>query len=345
MTDATTLETAPAELVPTPNGCALPRRLANFATFAEALDYAASGTRGLNFHDPRGRLTRPYPFSELRADALAMARRLIAQGFQPGDRLALVAETGPEFAALFCGAVYAGVWPVPLPLPTSFGGKDNYIDQLAVQLGSSDPKALFYPAEIAAMAGAAAQRHGCAGQDFTSFAALPAPEVALPTLDPDAICYLQYSSGSTRFPHGVAVTHASLMNNLAGHGEGMHLDVGADDELFTGQPNSVIGNERQGERLLGIPDVHHDFDFRPFHRPHIDAAHVKGQCAVIDMADFAFRAGHRHGLSVLQHLRPGLPRPEPFAHRVGLNCQLIHNSFPWFRCYACVSNPCPANRK
>jgi fatty-acyl-CoA synthase len=29
---------------------------------------------------------------------------------------------------------------VPLPLPTSFGGKDSYIDQLAVQLASSDPK-------------------------------------------------------------------------------------------------------------------------------------------------------------------------------------------------------------
>jgi fatty-acyl-CoA synthase len=38
----------------------------------EALDYAAQGKRGLNFHDPRGNLARPYPYSELRADALAM---------------------------------------------------------------------------------------------------------------------------------------------------------------------------------------------------------------------------------------------------------------------------------
>ena len=127
---------------PTPNQCSLPRRLADFATFGEALDYAAKGARGLNFHDPRGRLTRAYPFSELREDALAMARRLIAHGIKKGDRVALVAETGPEFAALFCGAIYAGAWPVPLPLPTSFGGKDNYIDQLAVQLASSDPALL-----------------------------------------------------------------------------------------------------------------------------------------------------------------------------------------------------------
>ena len=203
--------------------CDLPRRYADFATFGDALDYAAQGQRGLNFHDPRGHLVRPYPFAELRDDAQAMARRLLAHGLKPGDRLALIAETGPEFAAAFCGAVYAGIWPVPLPLPTSFGGKESYIDQLVVQLGSSDPVLLLYPDEIAAMGTAAATRHGCPGTSFAAFAALPAPACELPTLAPDDICYLQYSSGSTRFPHGVAVTHRSLLNNVAGHAHGMSL--------------------------------------------------------------------------------------------------------------------------
>ncbi|HEX2794397.1 MAG TPA: fatty acyl-AMP ligase [Croceicoccus sp.] len=216
--------TAGATLDPTPNADTLPRRLADFATFADAVDYAAKGVRGLNFHDPRGNLARVYPYSELREDALAMARRLIASGVQPGDRIALVAETGPDFAALFCGAVYAGAWPVPLPLPTSFGGKESYIDQLAVQLQSSDPTMLLYPAEIAAMAGAAAARQGCKGIDWESFATRAATECELPRLSPDDICYLQYSSGSTRFPHGVAVTHRALMSNLAAHSHGMCVE-------------------------------------------------------------------------------------------------------------------------
>lgn len=230
MTDsATVVATDQPELVPTPNADDLPRRLATFSTFGEALDYAATGKRGMNFHDPRGTLVRPYPFSELRTDSLAMARRLVAHGVKKGDRIALVAETGPEFAALFCGCIYAGAWPVPLPLPTSFGGKDSYIDQLAVQLQSSDPLALFYPAEIAEMAGAAAARQNelsgaCEGIVWQDFALREAPECELPEAHGDDICYLQYSSGSTRFPHGVAVTHASLLNNLAGHGEGMHLE-------------------------------------------------------------------------------------------------------------------------
>ena len=112
-------------LTPTPTADRLPRRFADFGTLGEALDYAARGVRGLNFHDPRGVLARAYPFRELREDALATARRQVARGVGPRDRIAMIAETGADFAALFFGAIYAGAWPVPLPLPTSFGGRDS----------------------------------------------------------------------------------------------------------------------------------------------------------------------------------------------------------------------------
>ncbi|HEX8224287.1 MAG TPA: fatty acyl-AMP ligase [Allosphingosinicella sp.] len=213
----------PETLLPTPTADALPRRFADFETLGDALDYAARGVRGLNFHDPRGVLVRAYPYSELRSDALAAARRLIAAGVGPEDRIAIIAETSPEFAALFFGAVYAGAWPVPLPLPTSFGGRDSYIDQLKVQLESADPTHLFYPAELGAMAGAAAEAAGVVGRSWESFAESEAPVAQLPKAAPDDIAYLQYSSGSTRFPHGVAVTHRGLLNNLAAHSHGMEV--------------------------------------------------------------------------------------------------------------------------
>jgi fatty-acyl-CoA synthase len=213
----------PETLVPTPTADNLPRRFADFETLAEALDYAALGQRGLNFHDPRGELVRAYPYRELREDALAAAYRLIAAGVRPGDRIAIVAETSPEFAALFFGTVYAGAWPVPLPLPTSFGGRDSYIDQLKTQLDSADPTHLFYPAELGAMAGAAAEAAGVTGLSWECFATREAPARELPRAAPDDIAYLQYSSGSTRFPHGVAVTHRGLLNNLAAHSHGMEV--------------------------------------------------------------------------------------------------------------------------
>src|SRR3982750_1631925 len=84
------------ELAPpggTPTLDTLPRRLADFATLGEALDYAAMGRRGLNFHDARGTLTLAYPYAQLREDALVEARRFVALGIKPADRIALVAET------------------------------------------------------------------------------------------------------------------------------------------------------------------------------------------------------------------------------------------------------------
>lgn len=214
-------------LSPTTTADDLPRRFADFATLGEALDYAASGKRGLNFHNARGTLTRAYPFAQMRSDAMDMALRLIAHGVRPLDRVALVAETGPEFAALFFGVVYAGAWPVPLPLPTSFGGRDSYVEQIRVQLASSDPKMLIYPPELADMAGEAARLGGVEGMDWAALGEAPIVPTPLPAVRPDDICYLQYSSGSTRFPHGVAVTHRALLNNLAAHAHGMQL-IGSD---------------------------------------------------------------------------------------------------------------------
>lgn len=223
-----------ADIKPTPNDCALKRRRADFATFNEAIDYAARSEKGLNFHDMRGSLERVYPYSQMRDDALVMARRLIASGIGKGDRVALIAETGPDFAALFCACTYSGAWPVPLPLPTTFGGKESYIDQLSVQLQSSDPKMLLYPGEIAEMAGAAAEKQGCEGLSWEEFAQRDAPEIDLPEADPEDICYLQYSSGSTRFPTGVAVTHRALLHNLFGHSTSMNL--GTNDRVVSWLP-------------------------------------------------------------------------------------------------------------
>ena len=212
-------------ITPTPTTDSLERRFSDFETLGEALDYAAQGVRGLNFHDMRGQLARSYPFSELRKDALDMAYRLISHGVKPEDRIALIAETGPDFAALFFGCIYVGAWPVPLPLPTSFGGKESYIDQISVQLQSCDPSLLFFPAELRETAGQAALLNKVEGLDWESFTDLIALRADLPQATPDQVCYLQYSSGSTRFPHGVAVSHKALLNNLSAHSHGMEVQT------------------------------------------------------------------------------------------------------------------------
>ena len=222
-----------------PNGATptldrLPRRVADFDTLGDALDYAATGTRGMNFHDARGTLTRAYPYATLRDDALAHARRFVTLGLSPGDRVALVAETGAEFAACFFGAVYAGLWPVPLPLPTSFGGREAYVAQLLVMLESSDPQLFLYPPELAEFSIAAAEQRKVIARDWDSLAEVEQTAAKLPTNSGESIAYLQYSSGSTRFPHGVAVTHRALLDNLHAHGVG--VEVAESDRVVSWLP-------------------------------------------------------------------------------------------------------------
>jgi len=212
-------------LKPTATSDALPQRRSNFATLGDALDYAAQGQKGFNFHDARADLVRAYPFSELAADARRHAAHFIAEGVQPGDRIALIAETGSGFAAAFFGAIYAGALPVPLPLPTSFGGREAYVDQIRVQLTSCDPLMLLSPPGLHDIVKDAATGL-CAAHDWDEWFSGEAPDVALPKAKPTDIAYLQYSSGSTRFPHGVAVTHEALLANLSAHATCTHAAEG-----------------------------------------------------------------------------------------------------------------------
>lgn len=222
------------KLTPTPTADDLPRRFADFDTVGEALDYAAQGNRGFNFYDARASLVRVYPFKELRTDALDAARRLIGFGIKPGDRVALIADTEPQFCALFFGVIYAGAWPVPLPLPTSFGGKESYIEQIGVQLASCDPAIMLYPDEIEELAAAAGEARKVPVFGWDKFAEREIPDCELPQAKSSDIAYLQYSSGSTRFPHGVAVTHKALLHNVGSHSHGMN--VNQDDRCISWLP-------------------------------------------------------------------------------------------------------------
>jgi fatty-acyl-CoA synthase len=207
----------------TPTLDELPRRLADFDTLGEALDYAARGKRGLNFFDARAKLSRVFPYAELKVEAEHNACRLIDAGISAGDRIALIAETSPEFVSLFFGAIYAGALPVPLPLPTSFGGREGYVEQIRSQLQSCDARLVLTPSGLHALVDEAAAGLRARAVDWQEFMAAPAPAAALPTARKDDIAYLQYSSGSTRFPHGVEVTHEALLANLNGHAVGVGL--------------------------------------------------------------------------------------------------------------------------
>jgi fatty-acyl-CoA synthase len=222
-------------LIPTPTAPDRTARPGDFATLSEALDYAALQPTGVNIHSSRGELIEVLPYARLRDEAVALAGRLMAAGLAPGDRVALAAESSGDFLRAFFACQYAGLAPAPTPLPAPFGGKDAYVAHIRRMLISADVRAAFAPAELAGWFAEAAE--GLTLSAAGALADLPdAGETALPTPDPGGLCYLQYSSGSTRFPIGVAVSQSALMANVRAIGGPDGLAVGAADRAISWLP-------------------------------------------------------------------------------------------------------------
>ena len=98
-----------------------PMRAADFPNLAAALDYAALGQTGSNFYNSRGQLYAALTYAELRDQALQLARRLCGLNAERGARVAIVADTHPDFLRFFFACQYAGLVPVPLPIPLNPG--------------------------------------------------------------------------------------------------------------------------------------------------------------------------------------------------------------------------------
>ena len=208
--------TATASLRATPTSPGKPKRLATFDTLCESLDYAAQGDCGFNFYSARGQLTAALPYRDLRDQARSLARRLLAADLKRGDRVALLAATSPEFLSLFFACQYAGLIPVPMPLPTAFGRREAYVDQIKAQLLSSQARTVLGPKDFMPLVSEAAQSMPLAlVGSHGDIAALPEKGALAPAKAAE-LSYIQYSSGSTRFPKGVMVSHANLMANCRG---------------------------------------------------------------------------------------------------------------------------------
>ncbi|TDU28953.1 fatty-acyl-CoA synthase [Panacagrimonas perspica] len=211
-------------LTPTESGIEL--RRADFATLTDALDYAAQGATGFNYYDGRGELSAALSYRELREQARELALRL--QRFGRGSRVALVAHTHPDFAVMFYACQYAAVVPVPLPAAIHLGGRDAYVRHLHEMLRDCQASAAFAPADFVDMLREASQglpmKLAGTRSEFMALEAAP----ALPKAPkPDELAYLQYTSGSTRFPRGTMIKQSAVLNNLeAIFNHGFRMEAG-----------------------------------------------------------------------------------------------------------------------
>src|SRR2546426_8840232 len=167
-----------------------------------------------------------YTYAEARRMAESVGRWLVENGFQPGARIAILADNHPRWVAAYLGIVAAGCTAVALDTAL-------HADQVATLLTDSGSSLLFCDVKHIPLAREAVSSLPI-GLVLTNPADLTDPSsrarwvtdldsifAAGPgTFSPvavasDSLASLLYPSGTTADPKGVMLTHANLMGEVA----------------------------------------------------------------------------------------------------------------------------------
>jgi len=164
--------------------------------------------------DPEG-ISESLTWSEMYQRAQVVAAALLKHG-APGDRAVILAPQSMEYVVAFYGALLAGFIAAPLTVPM-FGQHD---ERIVGALTDCQPVAVLTTSGSAAaiaeyVQGTPATRPPKVIEVDTLDFYSPSTTEAFPAISPKKTAYLQYTSGSTRQPAGVSVTHRNVIANVA----------------------------------------------------------------------------------------------------------------------------------
>jgi acyl-CoA synthetase (AMP-forming)/AMP-acid ligase II len=166
--------------------------------------------RAYVFVSDRGVEEAALTYGELHNAAQALATRLLASA-RPGDRAVLVFPPGLEFMVAFFGCLIAGIIAVPMMMPRRNSARDSS----AAILANCEPALALTTSAFALRGDLKARFERNALQWLAvDLAARTSARPDLPLPAPQDVAFLQYTSGSTSEPKGVAVSHANLLANL-----------------------------------------------------------------------------------------------------------------------------------
>ncbi|MHC4831141.1 MAG: AMP-binding protein, partial [Planctomycetota bacterium] len=176
----------------------------------------------------------PHTHRQLYERAMRVATGIARLSVQPKDRVALVFPSGPDFFAAFLGAQCAGCTPVPIYPPIRMDQIGPYLDRHARILGNAGATVLLTDELLAPVAGLLRDRVATLREVRTVTELENEPMLGAARVAPDDLGMIQYTSGSTGDPKGVALSHRNLLTNMRASGAGMEL--GPDDVICSWLP-------------------------------------------------------------------------------------------------------------
>jgi fatty acid CoA ligase FadD21 len=164
-------------------------------------------------------------WSQLSRRTLSLANEFRPYG-SVGDRAVILAPQGLDYVAAFLGSMQAGLIAVPLPLPH----RGSRHERVSAILADTSPSVVLTTSAVAEDIAEYVDEAGLATLpkivEIDSMNLEVDGGTSAGTVDLPNTAYLQYSSGSTRLPTGVMVSHRNLQVNLEQLMRGFFADAG-----------------------------------------------------------------------------------------------------------------------
>ncbi|WP_433697149.1 fatty acyl-AMP ligase [Nocardiopsis sp. CA-288880] len=166
-------------------------------------------------------------FGEIDERAAQVADGLTRR-LETGSRVLLVYASGMDFLPAFLGSLYAGMVPVPAPLPRD----GRAMERISGIVADAEARLVLTSQESVSGVARLLQEDGRFGAlDCAATDAAPLGDAArwrMPEAPgSETVAFLQYTSGSTSEPKGVVVTHGNLLANEEALSAGLALNEGS----------------------------------------------------------------------------------------------------------------------
>lgn len=154
-------------------------------------------------------------YARLKAGAAAVASGLQREGLEARQAVAIMLPTSPEYFYVYFGLLLVGAIPVPIYPPARLSQIEEHVRRHAAILANAQASILVTVQEGMVVgrlleANVPGLRRVVAAADLLKAVGEPVPVSAAA----DDIAFIQYTSGSTGDPKGVALTHANLLANI-----------------------------------------------------------------------------------------------------------------------------------